>query len=478
MIAVGIQNILLVNVQEATMNLCFFFNAIGQKVLSEEALESLEKKDTEALWFLEMYFPHAFFVISVHFTTHLIKETKLFGHVFLHQMYAYDRFNDILKSFVRNWVYPEGSMVQWYCTEEAMEWALNYADPSNPIIVPKSRHEGRLIGKGTIGKKAITPDAHLFRCAHFHVLQQLSIMSEYLDEHKEVLLRDNPGRNESWLANEHMRKFIGSLWDRISQSSGTQTSEYLKKLAYGPIFTIVTYQGYNINGYTFYTEQQDKKSMYQNSGVRVDAYDVMGQDKNMYYCQIPEIWKLDFHGFKIPLFHCNWVDEIKGLLQDKCGFISVDLNRRGYKSEPFVLAKHVTQVFYVLDTTNKRLKVVISGKRWIVSVKNVVDEEEFDQFNEIPPFATSMIKSRTPLANETPYLCNNHHEKVKNFKKPRLHRKVAKWMCKICSMCENMIICVKISLSLDIYVKYAQCVKIWPFVWKFDFYLIFVWKYG
>jgi hypothetical protein len=34
-------------------------------------------------------------------------------------------------------------------------------------------------------------------------------VSEYLDEHKEVLLRDNLGCNESWLANEHMRKFIG-----------------------------------------------------------------------------------------------------------------------------------------------------------------------------------------------------------------------------------------------------------------------------
>jgi hypothetical protein len=42
-IAVGIQNILPVNVWEAIMNFCFFFNAIGQKVLSEEALESLEK---------------------------------------------------------------------------------------------------------------------------------------------------------------------------------------------------------------------------------------------------------------------------------------------------------------------------------------------------------------------------------------------------------------------------------------------------
>jgi hypothetical protein len=43
MIDVGIQNILLVNVREAIMNFCFFLNAIAQKVLSEEALESLEK---------------------------------------------------------------------------------------------------------------------------------------------------------------------------------------------------------------------------------------------------------------------------------------------------------------------------------------------------------------------------------------------------------------------------------------------------
>jgi hypothetical protein len=79
-------------------------------------------------------------------------------------------------------------MIQEYCTEEAVEWTLNYADPSNPIGVPMSHHEGRLTGKGTIEKKAMTLDPHLFLCAHFHVLQQISIVSEYLDEHKQVLL--------------------------------------------------------------------------------------------------------------------------------------------------------------------------------------------------------------------------------------------------------------------------------------------------
>jgi hypothetical protein len=68
-----------------------------------------------------MYFPPVFFDIGVYFTTHLIKEIKLLDPVFLHQMYVYERFNGILKLFIRNRAYPEGSMVQGYCTEEAIE---------------------------------------------------------------------------------------------------------------------------------------------------------------------------------------------------------------------------------------------------------------------------------------------------------------------------------------------------------------------
>jgi hypothetical protein len=71
--------------------------------------------------------------------------------------------------------------------------------------------------------------------------------------------------------------------------------------------------------------------MYQNSGVRVDAYVGTDQDKNMCYGQIQEIWELDFHGFKIPLLCCNWVDAIKSVVQDKYKFITIDLNRQGYK---------------------------------------------------------------------------------------------------------------------------------------------------
>jgi hypothetical protein len=68
-------------------------------------------------------------------------------------------------------------MVQGYCTDEAIEWTLNYANRSNLIGVPKSHHEWRIKGEGTTRKKAITPDTNLFLCTHFHVLQHMSICS-------------------------------------------------------------------------------------------------------------------------------------------------------------------------------------------------------------------------------------------------------------------------------------------------------------
>jgi hypothetical protein len=107
-----------------------------------------------------------------------------------------------------------------------MYFLPSFFDDNVHFTAPKSHHEGRLTGKGTIGKNATTPYPDLFHRAHFHMLQHMSIVSEYLDEHKEMLLRDNPGQNELWLANEHIRKFIGWLREWIS-GSNTPISEYL-----------------------------------------------------------------------------------------------------------------------------------------------------------------------------------------------------------------------------------------------------------
>ena len=84
-------------------------------------------------------------------------------------------------------------------------------------------------------------------------------------------------------------------------------SEQLFLLARGASWNILTYQGYKINGNTFYTITQDKKSTNQNSGVRMDAMD-SNEKKETYYGYIEVIWELDYGpNFKVPLFCCQWV---------------------------------------------------------------------------------------------------------------------------------------------------------------------------
>ena len=77
--------------------------------------------------------------------------------------------------------------------------------------------------------------------------------------------------------------------------------EQLAWLARGSANSILMYQGYEINGYTFYTRAQDKKSTNQNSGVRIDA---IGHDgnKDSYFGVMEEIWELDYEPLKILFF--------------------------------------------------------------------------------------------------------------------------------------------------------------------------------
>jgi hypothetical protein len=48
-------------------------------------------------------------------------------------------------------------------------------------------------------------------------------------------------------------------------------TDEIRNLVAGPLFTVTRYEAMDINRYTFYTMAQDKKSVYQNSGVRVRA---------------------------------------------------------------------------------------------------------------------------------------------------------------------------------------------------------------
>jgi hypothetical protein len=125
-----------------------------------------------------------------------------------------------------------------------------------------------------------------------------------------------------------------------------------------PSWHIVTYKGYEINGNTFYTIAQDKRSINQNSGIHIDATDP-NRNKQIYYDRIDEIWELEYAPtLKIPLFNCQWVKVTGGgvTVDNKYGMTTVDLSNIGYKDKPFVLAKDVNQVFYVNNMSTKPKK--------------------------------------------------------------------------------------------------------------------------
>nr|KAJ0191161.1 hypothetical protein LSAT_V11C800437560 [Lactuca sativa] len=121
-----------------------------------------------------------------------------------------------------------------------------------------------------------------------------------------------------------------------------------------------------INEYHFHTTSRDESRTTQCSGVSLVAHTMQiasAKDSNpvygavTYFGRIKEIWDLNYHMFSIPVFMCDWVDS-RGVKKDDLGFTVVNFDRLGQKSEPFVLASQVKQVFYVQDQQDENLHVV------------------------------------------------------------------------------------------------------------------------
>nr|GEZ33509.1 hypothetical protein [Tanacetum cinerariifolium] len=131
--------------------------------------------------------------------------------------------------------------------------------------------------------------------------------------------------------------------------------------------------------------------------------------KDSYYGVIEEIWELDYTMVVIPILKCKWVDNTRsGVKVDNDDFTCINLSTNGYLSDPFILAKQVEQVFYVEDPLDKRWHIVLQSKRSIVGVDDVVDEDEYNKFDELPPFSIG-FQPDVALSN-TIYLRSDHQE--------------------------------------------------------------------
>nr|GEV17368.1 hypothetical protein [Tanacetum cinerariifolium] len=326
MIPIAIHGILLDRIRHTITKLCLFFNKIHSKVIDPELLDQWQRDIILTIYKLKMYFPPSLFDVMVHSLSHIVREIKTCGPTFLRDMYPFEIYMGILKGYVRNRSRSEGSIIEGYATQEAIKFYTDYSNGVKTIGIPQSRHEGRLHGEGTLGRQDFSPNIDDLREAHFTILQHMTCIAPYIYEHKSLLKQQNNQKGQS-------RGRFG-IWTNM----------------------VVKYQGYVINGYTFYTKEQDDKSTLQNSGVTlialttelstVNRKERSKNAKKAYYGVIQEIWELHYNSTVILLFKCKWVDNVKGVDGDEDGFTTVNLSTNGYRSEPSILAKLATQAFY------------------------------------------------------------------------------------------------------------------------------------
>jgi hypothetical protein len=94
---------------------------------------------------------------------------------------------------------------------------------------------------------------------------------------------------------------------------------------------------------------------------------------------------------------------------------NVNFRFLGYREQPFVLTKDVTQVFYVKDpdpTNKEEHHIVLQGQRKKVGVEDVVDEEEYNQFGALPPFDEDITIPTIDDTEEPTYKCHDLDEAI------------------------------------------------------------------
>ncbi|CAL9005111.1 unnamed protein product, partial [Prunus brigantina] len=240
------------------------------------------------------------------------------------------------------------------------------------IGVPSSQKMG--VSKPLSGCTVSVVDQDLLNQAHLYVLENTEEVLPYIEQHMIYIKTAYPKfrKRTKWLQDKHNSTFI--QWLRFKVQSELEednhgVSENLRWLAAGPNIAVPLYRSYLIKGIKFNIKAQDDVRTTQNSGVYLLAHTMQvasAKDKNPilsnmgFYGVIQEIWDLDYQKFTIPVFRCDWIDSVSGLVVDELGFTLVDLSKIGHRNDQFVLASQVKQVFFVDDPMHRGWSVVLS----------------------------------------------------------------------------------------------------------------------
>ena len=178
LLPVAIRSVLPKNVRVSIIRLCFFFNTLCNKIVDVSKLDKLQADVVLTLCELEKIFPPSFFDIMIHLIVHLVRELRLCGPVFYRWMYPFERFNKVLKSYVRNRYFPEGCIAEAYLKEESVEFCAEFSRNSFTTAgLPKD--QGKLSGPLSAATIKSVEEKERDE-AHLHVLLNNSEVFPYI----------------------------------------------------------------------------------------------------------------------------------------------------------------------------------------------------------------------------------------------------------------------------------------------------------
>ena len=172
LLPVVLRGILPDNVRLTIVKICAFLNAVSQKIRPGEFDKAAKRCGAMSCWLWAdistIFLQHHDTSSSAPCERDWYPRTSISTqHIPIRKVHG------VLKKCVRNRARPEGSIVSAYGTEEVIDFCVDFIDDLKPIGVPESRYEGRLNGKGTLGKKSyVCTDDFSFKKAHYMVLQQ------------------------------------------------------------------------------------------------------------------------------------------------------------------------------------------------------------------------------------------------------------------------------------------------------------------
>ncbi|GJZ85554.1 hypothetical protein Tco_0650893 [Tanacetum coccineum] len=148
-----------------------------------------------------------------------------------------------LKEHVQNRNKPEGCIAEETIAEETIEFFSEYHKSMETISIPPDKHETyeNEEGKPLSAKKTSDVSVELFQKAHLYATQ-----TSFENRRIAFLENDHNKSFAKWLREEVEREEVANQPKKLES-----VSETVRWISYGPRATIVKYDAYNINGYTF-----------------------------------------------------------------------------------------------------------------------------------------------------------------------------------------------------------------------------------